>query len=118
MRPHRSRLQPGEAYELQLEIEWLHHALNGFEDCRKRTPRHVLAGELPQDLRCQELAKPMCYLMDPLHMLAYRPRAGAGECACQVGDAAHSPSAETPPAQPPDTRMGHLSTLQIRAPEL
>ena len=72
MRPQRSRLQPGEADELQLEIERLHHALDDIEDCPKTTPRHVLAGELPQDLRCQALAKPICYLMDPLHMLAYR----------------------------------------------
>ena len=60
VRPQRSRLQPGEADELQLEIERLHHALNGIEDCREGTPRHVLAAELPRDLRRQALAKPMC----------------------------------------------------------
>ena len=36
---------------LQLGIERLHNALNGTEDCRKMTPHHVLAGELPQVLR-------------------------------------------------------------------
>ena len=74
VRLQRCRLQPGEADELQLEIERLHHALNGTEDCRKRTPRHVLAGELPKDLRYQALAKPMRYLMDTLRMLAYRAK--------------------------------------------
>ena len=52
--------------------ELLHNALNGFDDCRKRTPRHEQAGELPQDLCDQALAKPMRYLMDTLRMLAYR----------------------------------------------
>jgi len=72
VRLQRSRLQPGEADRLQREIERLHHALNGTEDCRKRTPRHVLAGELPRELRYQALAKPMRYLMDTLRMLTYR----------------------------------------------
>ncbi len=52
--------------------ELLHNALNGFDDCRKRTPRHEQAGELPQDMCNQALAKPMRYLMDTLRMLAYR----------------------------------------------
>ena len=56
--------------------EVLHDALNGFEDCSKRTPRHVQARELPQDLRYQALAKPMRYLMDTLRMLAYRAELG------------------------------------------
>ena len=52
--------------------ELLHVALNGSEDCSKKTPRHVQAGDLPQDLRYQVSARPMRYLMDPLRMLAYR----------------------------------------------
>ena len=45
------RLQPGEGDELNLAIERLHNAPNRTEDCRKRTPHHMLARELPQDLR-------------------------------------------------------------------
>ena len=45
----------------------------GNWSCRDgQTPRHVLAGEVPQDLRYRALAKPMRYLMDTLGMLAYR----------------------------------------------
>ncbi len=73
------RLQPTEADELQLEIERLHNAPNGIEDCRKRTPRHVPAGELPQDLRYLALAKRMRYLMDTLRMLAYRAELEPGK---------------------------------------
>ncbi|MDE0105367.1 MAG: hypothetical protein OXN89_23570, partial [Bryobacterales bacterium] len=53
MRQERSRLQPEEAGELELEIERLHHALNGVKDSRKRTPRRVLACRAEMDLARQ-----------------------------------------------------------------
>ena len=70
--PHHPRLQLPVQHILRLEIDRLSHALNGTEDCRARMPRHVLAGEVPQELRYKALAQSVRYAMDSLRMPAYR----------------------------------------------
>ena len=51
---------------------WRSSSVTRSQGFRRRAPRHVLAGDLPQDLRCQALAKPMRCLMATPRMVAYR----------------------------------------------
>ncbi len=71
-RLRRGRLKAEQEQELRREIEQHDDALDGAERHRGWTPKHVLAGELPEGLRYQALPRPMRYLMDTLRMLAYR----------------------------------------------
>lgn len=57
---------------LQEEIEQLENELNGLQEQKQSTPRHLHWNELPEDQKCQRLAPGRKRLLDTVKLVAYR----------------------------------------------
>ena len=63
-----------ERQRVKAEIQAVEKDIAALERARSSTPSHVLAGELPEELRLRALPGARRGLLDGLRMIAYRPR--------------------------------------------
>jgi len=58
--------------DMQEEIEHLQKKSQRLKEERKKTPRHITMGELPEEERFKQLSTPSKHLVDTIKMIAYR----------------------------------------------
>lgn len=58
--------------ELHEEINGLERLVEELKACRKKTPKHITIGDLPEEERFKRLGTKSKYLIDTIKMIAYR----------------------------------------------